>query len=121
MLMSDENQIDFEAHMKRLDWVVRLGVALIAFGFAIGGWVMRLEIQQGSLANESKQHATELTALNLWQAKTDGNRFTLQDFSKSSQIILESINGNDKRITRLEDSLARVEKLMERIELKLEK
>lgn len=118
--MNEQNQLDFASHMRRLDWVVRLGIALILFGFGIGGWVMRLELRSGDLTASANKHESELTALAIWKAAADANRFTVQDFQRSSQIILDGVNGNDKRITRLEDGMARIEKLMERIESRLQ-
>lgn len=42
--MSDDQQDEFENHLKTLDIVVKLGWALLAGAFALGVWVATIQI-----------------------------------------------------------------------------
>lgn len=44
LTMSDDQQDEFENHLKTLDIVVKLGWALLAGAFALGVWVATIQI-----------------------------------------------------------------------------
>ena len=44
LIMSDDQQDDFESRLKTLDIVVKLGWALLAGAFALGVWVATIQI-----------------------------------------------------------------------------
>ena len=117
--MSDELAEDFEKRLKTLDIIIKLGFALLAGAFGLGVWVATLEWRQGVLMQDVDSHDKTLSEFNMWRAETNGSRFTSQDYVKASANLQEALINHDKRLTRTEDTMLRLEKAMDRIELKL--
>jgi len=126
MFMSEEMVAHFEAKLKSLDIMIKMGVAVLAFVFGLGVWVSTQEWRMGSVSNyvdrldkEFRDHGTVLQEFKEWRAGTDANRFTSQDYAKASMQFQDALLTHDKRLTRTEDSVARIEKGIDRLETKL--
>lgn len=119
--MSDQTASQFVDELKKLDLVIRLGVALLIGAFGLGVWVTTLEWRTGETSTLSASNQKAIDEMRIWKAEATASRFTLQDFMKSNQLTTEQISLMDKRTVRLEDNFARIEKTLERIDIKLNK
>jgi len=121
IIMSDQTASQFVDELKKLDLVIRLGVALLIGAFGLGVWVTTLEWRTGETSTLSASNQKAIDEMRIWKAEATASRFTLQDFMKSNQLTTEQISLMDKRTVRLEDNFARIEKTLERIDIKLNK
>ena len=121
IIMSDQTASQFVDELKKLDLVVRFGIALLIGAFGLGVWVTTLEWRTGETSILSASNQKAVDEMRIWKAETTANRFTLQDFMKANQLTTEQIAMMDKRTVRLEDNFTRIEKTLERIDMKLNK
>ena len=121
IIMSEQTAEQFVEELKRLDLVVKLGIALLVGAFGLGVWVATLEFRTGETEVIANESARTIDEMRLWKAETISSRFTLQDFMKANQLTVEQANIMDKRTAHLEDDFARIEKTLERIDAKLNK
>lgn len=124
--MSDEMMEEFESRLKALDVVVRLGRWLLVGAFAIGVWVATLEIRQNAAVaaledheEGLKQHEVELHKLTVLNAESLASRYTAQQAALDKSLVQAQLNGNDKRIALLEESLKYIRHGLDRVEEKL--
>lgn len=124
--MSDQQSEQFAEEIQALKTLSRLGKALLVGAFFMGGWVATIQISQLNLGKEMtdaqigmKNHGTELNRISIWQAGIEGSKYTSLDASRDKSMIQQQLSDLDKRQTRLEDSVSRVEKGIERIEIKI--
>ena len=80
-----------------------------------------LEWRTGETSAISTSNQRAIDEMRIWKAETTASRFTLTDFMKSNQLTTEQISLMDKRTVRLEDNFTRIEKTLERIDMKLNK
>lgn len=66
--MSDQQASDFASRLKTLDWVVRLGIALICGAFALGVWVSTIQIAVNENTESQSNDQARLRALELNEA-----------------------------------------------------
>ena len=121
IIMSDQTASQFVDELKKLDLVIRLGIALLIGAFGLGVWVTTLEWRTGETSTLSASNQRAIDEMRIWKAETTASRFTLADFMKSNQLTTEQISLMDKRTVRLEDNFTRIEKTLEQIDMKLNK
>lgn len=68
ILMSDEQAGDFASRLKTLDWVVRLGIALLVGAFGIGVWVSTIQIAVNKNTEAQDSDQSRLRSLELNEA-----------------------------------------------------
>lgn len=124
--MSEQQSEQFAEEIQALKTLSKLGKALLVGAFFMGGWVATIQIGQLNLDEEMtdaqigvKNHGTELNRISIWQAGIEGSKYTSLDASRDKSMIQQQLSELDKRQTRLEDSVSRVEKGIERIEIKI--
>lgn len=118
--MSDERLDQLEAKLGILDKIVKLGWALLFGAFGLGAWATLLEIRTQGASRAIEILQSDTTSLVNWRSETNGNRYTSVDHLKFATEMQGAINGHDKRITRVEDSIEQVKKSLDRIENKLQ-
>lgn len=128
--MSEQQRDELDVRIQQLNSVARAGWGVITFFivtvFGFGGWVATLEYRQSRTAADIAAHTASLSAhtesLNagaLWRAEANANRFTTADYNRNSALLQEQLLNHDKRLTRTEDTLGRLEASMLRLETKL--
>lgn len=110
----------FESRLKILDLVVKLGWALLFGAFCLGVWASTLEFRLQEVHAQADHTEANAEGLMMWKAETNGNRYTSTEASKDKSLMLEMINIQDKRLARVEDIVTRMDKSLERIEVKLQ-
>lgn len=121
--MSDDQQLE---QFQKLGTLINVGKALIVGAFIMGGWVTTLEMRTSRTVSALEKqtaivekNAGKLTEIDLWRAETAGNRFTINDYTRANTVTQEQLTQHDKRLTRTEDSLIRLELALGRVENKL--
>lgn len=118
--MSNDRLDEFESRLNILDKIVKLGWALIFGAFALGAWATLLEIRTQATQRDVDIMKSESSDFVAWRAEANGNRYTSTDHMKYASDVSTSLNGHDKRLTRLEDSILATQKALDRIENKLQ-
>ena len=124
--MSNQDQLEIEntiaelhATVRSLKGIVPYVWILICGAFALGGWVATLEFRTQVQSGFISEHDSSLKHLELWRAETSANRFTSGDAAKLMTALTEVQVAQDKRIQRVEDSMARINVVLDKIEDKL--
>lgn len=118
-LMSDDMMERFEGRLKTLDIVVKLGCGLLAGAFALGVWAATLEWRAQKVEDVIHHHSSDISSMVLWKAETNGSRYSSGDAARDRATTQEQMTLQDKRLTRVEDSVQSINKALDRIETKL--
>ena len=114
--MSEERFQDLERLLSRLSNGI---IGLLAGAFMLGIWVTTIEFRTRNISEEQAKDSSDNRELMNWKSEMSANRFTFQDYVRSSAPISESLSNNDKRIQRVEDAISQINKSLDRIEGKL--
>ena len=121
--MTRPRKNSFDEKLDILDKLVKLGWGLLGSAFLLGIWVATLELRvESSVKNieiisaDSKLIAKSLNEIDLWRAATEANRFTAKNATDALSPLYDTLNNQDKRITRLENTQDSISKSLERIE-----
>lgn len=104
-----------------LTWLTRT-LTMVSIG--VGAWFAQMVLSEiRDLADEQARtnHAMEqrVRSLEVSQAATDARRFTAHDASVMQSALAATLAGLDKRVTRNEDALSRIQQTLERIDKRL--
>ncbi len=101
---------------QQFEWAWR---GILVLVLAACGWFARnVYIEQKAF---NQDVSIRVSALEIKQAETAGNRFTSADWVNAKSTLDERDVNMDKRITRLEDAVPAIRQSLERIEMKLDR
>ena len=117
--MSNDIISELESKLNSLNRIVVMGWTLLVAAFCLGVWVTNLQIQTNTNSKEVQGISLTMKDIEIWKASTEGNRYTSKDANTSFAIVNDSLNGQDKRLQRVEDGYVNVIKSLDRIEARL--
>lgn len=128
VFMSESQEVLFEKLERRFGMLLKAIWTLVIGAFIIGGWAAMMQAQISDLQKRSDDTDTQAEEqLSLLQqidkrlAVREANQFTMQDWSRKSGEWSTSLTSMDKRVTRNEDHLDRIETGLQKILDRLEK
>ena len=114
--MNEEEVETFHIDRAQVQRWMNLGKALIVGGFLTGLWVATIQLEQARQAEQADKIDTLIdeqtrlmVSLDKRLAVREFNQFTSSDWSDISKEWMATVNSQDKRITRNEDAVVRIE------------
>lgn len=106
--------------VETLGMLVRLGWGLVAMGVSGGGWLAMLQFKLNAHDRSIAAHESDILAEKLWRADASAKAFTAYDWASNSAKLVDVLNLQERRLGKVEDSTARIEKNVEAMRTKLD-
>tara|TARA_R110000868_G_scaffold135821_1_gene348435 strand:+ start:108 stop:470 length:363 start_codon:yes stop_codon:yes gene_type:complete len=118
--MSEDRLEAIENQLSILKNLVGLGWCILGGAFGLGCWSTLLEIRTQAAGLDIAELKREASITSQFRAESNGGKYTTSDHLRYVAEVSTTINGADKRITRLEDTTSDIKKSLDRIESKLQ-